>query len=309
MANSSKVYKEKRLSQKIFLLNSVIRDKSISDNGIMVYCFLKAIQRADMNYYAFSVDIMDYFFRHTFDMDTREKKKYIDGLNDLEKHGLIRKINEKKYNFEYDLQPIYFDPSKSNKENGSLFTVVYSDELNAIMQIKDNDFTGSKIKLIRYFINVVSTFLHGREWTYELPGGSKTDGVVGFFSIETLSSISNINKDTALIYNKILEKAKILYIYRAKDLVLINNKLTGITNTYGRYKYKKVIIDAGKEHKSDYVIKHITKKATERRSLGLKYYNLVFGNKMYDEKTIIDIYRYAVEYNRMHKDDYFYKDK
>ena len=249
MANSSKEYKEKRLSQKIFLLNSVIRDKTISDNGIMVYCFLKAIQRADMNYYAFSVDIMDYFFRHTFDMDTRDKKKYVDGLNDLEKHGLIRKINEKKYNFEYDLQPIYFDPSKSNKENGLLFTVVYTDELNAIMQIKDNDFTGSKIKLIRYFINVVSTFLHGREWTYELPSGSKTDGVIGFFSIETLSSISNINKDTALIYNKIIEKAKILYIYRAKDLVLIDNELTGITNTYGRYKYKKVIIGAGEEHK------------------------------------------------------------
>ena len=54
---------------------------------------------------------MDYFFRHTFDMDTRDKKKYVDGLRDLEQHGLIRKIYEKKYNFEYDLQPIYFDPS------------------------------------------------------------------------------------------------------------------------------------------------------------------------------------------------------
>ena len=30
---------------------------------------------------------------------------------------------------------------------------------------------------------------------------------------------------------------------------------------------------------------------------------------MYDEQTIIDIYRYAVEYNRIHKDDCFYEDK
>lgn len=316
MTKRSEEYEENRLSQKIFLLNNVIRDKTISDNGIMVYCYLKAIQRADMNYYAFSIDIMDYFFRHTFDIDTRDKKKYVDGLNDLEEHGLIRKINEKKYNFEYDLQPIYFDPTKTNKENRLWFTVVYTDELNAIMQINDKDFTGSKIKLIRYYVNVVSTFMHGKEWTYELPDGSKTDGVIGFSSIEALSNISNINKDTVLTYNKILEKEKILYIYRAKDLMLINNELTGITNTYGRYKYKKFVIGEGEEHKAEYghkklaeSIKHKTKKTTERKSLGAKYYNLVSGNKLYDEKTIIDIYRYAVEYNRIHDDDYFYEDK
>ena len=98
-------------------MNNVISDKTISDNGILVYCYLRAIQRADMNYYPISVDIMDYFFRHTFDIETRDKKKYVDGLNDLEEHGLIHKINEKKYNFEYDLEPIYFDQKKTNKEN------------------------------------------------------------------------------------------------------------------------------------------------------------------------------------------------
>ena len=54
------------------------------------------------------------------------------------------------------------------------------------MQINDKDFTGSKVKLIRYYVNVVSTFMNGREWTYELPDGSKTDGVIGFSSIEAL---------------------------------------------------------------------------------------------------------------------------
>lgn len=316
MTKSNKEYQEKRLSQKIFLLNNVIRDKTISDNGIMVYCYLKAIQRADMNYYAFSVDIMDYFFRHTFDIETRDKKKYVDGLKDLEEHGLIRKITEKKYNFEYDLQPIYFDPSNTNKDNQLYFTVVYTDELNAIMQISEKGFTGNKAKLIRYFVNVVSTFLHGREWTYELPDGSKTDGVIGFSSIDILSNISSVNKDTVLTYNKTLENAKILYIYRAKDLMLINNELTGITNTYGRYKYKKFVIGEGEGHKADYgykksvdSIKHKTEKTTERKSLGAKYYNLVSGNKLYDEKTIIEIYRYAVEYNKIHEDDCFYEDK
>lgn len=308
--------KQKRLSQRVFLLNSIIRDDTISDNGILVYCYLRAIQRADMNYYAFSVDIMDYFFRHSFDMETRDKKKYVDGLNDLEQHGLIRKISEKKYNFEYDIQPLYFDPSNTNKENKLYFSVVYTDELSTIMQIADKSFAGSKAKLIRYFVNVVSTFMHGKGWDFLLEDGTKTDGVIGFSSIEALAKLSNINKDTVLSYNKVLEKEKILYIYRAKELMLIDNELSGITNTYGRYKYKKYVIGKGEEHKEEYGydkftanIKHKTKKTTERKSLGAKYFNLVSGNKMYDEQTIIDIYRYAVEYNRIHKDDCFYEDK
>lgn len=270
-----------------------------------------------MNYYAFSIDVMDYFFRHKFDINTRDKQKYVDGLKDLENHGLIRKINEKKYNYEYDLQPIFFDPSNTNKENKLYFTVVYTDELSTIMQIEDKNFTGSKAKLIRYFINVVSTFMNGRQWTYELQDGSKTDGVIGFSSIEALSNISNINKDTVLTYNKVLEKEKILYIYRAKELLLIDDgTLKGITNTYGRYKYREFVIGEGESHKAEYAydkftdsIKHKTKKTAERKSLGIKYYNLVNGIKMYDEETIIDIYRYATEYNRIHKDNSFYEDK
>lgn len=316
MTKSDKEYIDYRLSQRVFLLNSIIRDKTISDNGILVYCYLKSIQRTDMNWYYISINAMDYYFRHTYEIETRDKKKYVDGLNDLEQHGLIKKISEKKYEFEYDLQPIYFDPSKTNKENEMWFTVVYSDELSSIMQIENDDFPGSKAKLIRYFVNTVSTFMNGRKWTYELADGTKTDGVIGFSSINALANISNINKDTVVLYNKILEKEKILYVYRAKELMLINGELKGITNTYGRYKYRKFVVGKGEEHKTEYGynkfvdnVKHKTKKTTQRKSLGAKYYNLVSGNKMYDEQTIIEIYRYAVEYNRIHEKDCYYEDK
>ena len=317
MTNGSKEeYEEYRLPQKIFLLNSVIRDKTISDNGILVYCYLKAIQRVDVNYYPMSVELMDYFFRHTFDIETRDKKKYVDGLNDLEEHNLIKKISEKKFNFEYDLQKIYFDPTKSNKENEQFFTVVYSDELCSIMQIEDDNFSGSKAKLVRYFVNVVSTFMKGKRWTFDLLNDTKKDGIVGFSSIQHLSDISNINKDTIVTYNKILEKEKLLYIYRANELILRSDRtLDGITNTYGRYRYKKLIKSKGEQHKSEYGydkekdnVKFKTKKTAERKSLGAKYYYLLEGQD-YDEQTIIEIYRYAVEYNKRHEGDSFYKDK
>lgn len=43
--------------------------------------------------------------------------------------------------------------------------------------------------------------------------------------------------------------------------------------------------------------------------LGVKYFYLLSGQKEYDEQTIIDIYRYAVEYNNIHNGDCFYEDK
>ena len=260
---------------------------------------------------------MDYFFRHTFDMETRDKKKYVDGLRDLEQHGLIRKIYEKKYNFEYDLQPIHFEPFNATKENEEFFTVVHSDELNTIMQITEKDFPGSKAKLVRYFVNVASTFLHGKKWTFTLPDGTRSDGVISFPSIEILADYSNINKDTVVTYNKILEQAKVLCIYRANEMILFaDNTLSGITHTYGRYKYRKFVIGKGTEHKEKYGhdkvtqnIKHKTQKTAERKSLAAKYYQLVSENKMYDEETIIEIYRYAVEYNKDHEGDSFFADK
>lgn len=287
----------------------------------MVYCYLRAIQRVDINWYYISVNAMDYYFRQTYDLETRDKKKYVDGLNDLEEHGLIRKISGNKYECEYDLQPLYFDPTKTNKENQMWYSVVYSDELSTIMQIDDSITKAdskksiSKAKLLRYFVNVVSTFMNGQEWSIELSDGTLVDGVIGFPSIEILSNKANISRDTVVTYNEILQKAKILYVFKAKDLIVkFDRSITGITHTYGRYKYKEYVLKKGKEHKAEYgfesakeTIKHKTKHTQHRKSMGAKYYNLVERGKKYDQQTIIEIYKYAVEYNEAHPDDDYYK--
>ena len=132
--------------------------------------------------------------------------------------------------------------------------------------------------------------------------------------MEILSDISNINKDTIATYNNILEKEELLYIYRAGAYKVIGNQMSGITNTYGRYEHKKYVLAEGEEHKEKYAddaksIRHKTKKTTDRRSLGNKYNCLIKGIGKYDEDTIIDIYNYAVEYNRIHREDDYYIDK
>lgn len=55
-------------------------------------------------------------------------------------------------------------------------------------------------------------------------------------------------------------------------------------------------------------IKHKTRKTVERKSLGAKYYYLLKGQD-YDEETIIEIYRYAVEYNKLHEKDSLYENQ
>lgn len=269
-----------------------------------------------MNFYTISVDVIDYYYRHTFDLNTRDKKKYVDGLEDLESHGLIKKVNGSKYIYEYDLDGIYFDPTKCNKENGMYFSVVYSNELNTIMQLSDTEFSGSRAKLVRYFVNVISTFMNGKSWSFEMEDGTYKDGIVGFSSMEALAEQANISTDSVDKYNKILEKHKLLYVYRAETLKLIDNKVHGITNTYGRYIHKRYVIGEGKDHKSKYGYdkskdntKQMTAKTTARKSMGAKYSYLVSGQKEYDKQTIIEIYKYAVEFNRIHDGDYYYEDK
>lgn len=315
MANSKQSKEETiRYSQKIFLLNEVIHDTTISDNGVYVYIYLRSIQREDMNLYYISVTAMEYFYTHLIGMDTRSKKKYVDGLNDLESHGLIKKTAEKGYEFEYDLSNIYFNSKHTNKENKRYFTVIESKELWKIIQIYDSENNCIKQKLIRYFITLVSTFLKGERYKIRLPDGTKQDGIVGFQTIESLAEISGLSTDTVIFYNSLLEKKCLIYIHRANAIKLIDSKsISGISNTYGRYKHKDIIKQYGKNHKVEYGynketdnLKYKSKKSTERKALGVKLHYLMTGKKEYDEETIIQLYKYAVEYNRLHKDRWDY---
>lgn len=317
MANSKQIEKEiTRYSQKIFLLNEIIHDTTISDNGVYVYIYLRAIQREDMNLYYISATAIEYFYTHLIGMDTRSKKKYVDGLNDLESHGLIKKTAEKGYEFEYDLSNIYFNPRHTNKENKQYFTVIESNELWKIIQINDDDHC-IKQKLIRYFVTLISTFLKGERYKIKLPDGTKQDGIVGYQSIEHLAEISGLSTDTVILYNSLFEKNNLIYIYRANAIKLIDcNSISGISNTYGRYEHKDIIIQYGINHKVEYGydkgtdnLKYKSQKTTERKRLGVKLYYLMTGKKEYDEETIIQLYKYAVEYNRLHKDSWDYNNR
>lgn len=316
MANgNSKIEQIQRYSQRIFLLNEIIQDTTISDIGIYVYIYLRSIQREDMNLYYISVNAIHYFYTHIMEIKTRTKQKYVEGLVDLESHGLIKRVAESGYEFEYDLSSIYFNPKHTSKENPKYFTVIESNELWEIIRIEDEKNNCIKQKLIRYFVILISTFLKGEKYKIKLSDGNKQDGIVGFQTIETLSGISRLSTDTVILYNSLLEKNHLIYVYRANAIKLIDNKyVSGISNTYGRYKHRDIIIQYGKNHKLEYSynmknIRYKSQVTTERKSLGVKLHHLMNRKKQYDKETIIQLYKYAVEYNRSHRDRFDYNEK
>ena len=100
--------------------------------------------------------------------------------------------------------------------------------MQQIFKIKNiNNFT-----LLRYFIFVIGTI----NWniTVYLPNGEYKNGVVGNFTIDYLAEKAGISKRSAIEYNKILEKEKLLYIHRQNDFVIDDkNKINAVSYSDG----------------------------------------------------------------------------
>lgn len=175
---------------KIYLMDSVIQDRTISDNGILVYCYLQAIKQTDKSLYYVSIGSMSFFFDQIIGISTKRKKKYIDGLNDLEEHGLIKKISSNVSDYIYDL-------SKLKLLNTKEFTVINIDDIGKIMQIDDSEYSPDKIKLLRYFVFALSFLKECNSHTE---------------TIESLVLKSGLSVNTILLYNKLLKKYDLLQI-------------------------------------------------------------------------------------------------
>ena len=173
--------------------------------------------------------------------------------------------------------------------------------MQQIFKIKNiNNFT-----LLRYFIFVIGTL----NWniTVYLPNGEYKNGVVGNFTIDYLAEKAGISKRSAIEYNKILEKEKLLYVYRQNDFVIDEeNNIRSLPNIYGRYydeKYIETFASNQKEYKQSYRYKKNNQEISNtKRRLAQMYQQLLKGGgKDYTEKDITDIYNYVIEENQKYE--------
>ena len=158
---------------------------------------------------------------------------------------------------------------------------------------------------MRYYIFVIGTI----NWniTVYLSNGEYKNGIVGNFTIDYLAEKVGISKRSVIEYNKILEKEKLLYVYRQKDFVIDDdNNIKSLSNIYGRYcdmEYIEAFANNQKKHKQSYrYTKNNHEIANNKRRLAQMYQQLLKerGEK-YTEKDIVEIYNYVIEENQKYE--------
>ena len=118
---------------------------------------------------------------------------------------------------------------------------------------------------------------------------------------------TGISKRSAIEYNKILEKEKLLYVYRQKDFVVDEeNNIKSLSNIYGRYcdmEYVEAFANNQKEYKKSYrYIKNNQEITNNKRRLAQMYQQLLKGKReKYTEKQITDIYKYVISENQKYE--------
>lgn len=221
------------------------------------------------------------------------------GLTELIDQNFVTVIEAKGQNLVIDCSNLFIT------EDNEYFTIITYDELQKIfkLNIKNN------FALLKYFISLIGTISSSIDvW---IDAYQHKCRVVGNLTMDYLSQLFGISERTIIRYNKILEDAGLLYIYRSNDFLINNDtgKLSRLTNIYGRPE-NKIYIDtyAIKQQKYKesyrYIENNITKANNKRRLAQM--YNQICKNKdsKYSEEDIKRVYAYVIQENHKYKATY-----
>lgn len=277
----------------VFLNNNVISDLQFDDYEIATYVALRSIYSSTRDTQFVSYNMITYELYNgkcTNTVSTYVKTAF----QSLVDKGLVTIVEQlSTTEFVLDLSKLYFDSSKD------YYTVIRLDEVHSIMNIANKM---DKFKLLRYFITCLRTICRTQGIYVDQ---SAKQNFVGFMTQEYLCDQIGVNykSNFKLIqqYNDVLEKNKLLYIHRHTEMK--RDKVTGqiknFSNHYGRYEDKDDIdVFAVNYEKTCGVQEEIVQsdKSNQRRRLASQYNNLCYDfdrySVEYDEKTLIEIYKY-----------------
>lgn len=212
---------------KIFLKTEVCNN--LSHHGIAVYCGLR-FSLCDRSYPVFctSLDNIAYALTDDISYPTRFKEALLIGFNELVSNGYLKVIKKKKDTYIVDYTGLLVDPSSDP------YVIVDPEELKGIFKIENV----KVFQLLKYFVYLASTMtlLFGRNES------NGTGVYVSNYAATYLSKISDISYQTVLSYNKALEDAHLLYVYRKRVYSCDSKGNPYFTpNIYGRYKDKEII--------------------------------------------------------------------
>lgn len=271
-----------------------------SNYALAVFCLLQELSvPAQLPIQCVTCNQLTYYLTGEISQQRNRITDYIKcGINELEEKGVITKQKEFSKHYILDCSNLWIDT------NGGSFTKIYFSEVQQIFKIKNiNNFS-----LLRYFIFVIGTINYNI--TVYLPNGEYKNGIVGNFTIDYLAEKVGISTRSAIEYNKILEKEKLLYISRQDDFVIDKeNNIKRLNNIYGRacdFEYIDTFAQNQKKYNESYKYtnNNLTKTNNKRR-LAQMYQQLLKGRgKKYTNEQIKEIYDYVINENKKYENMY-----
>lgn len=294
-------YKNDTKDQITLLVPKLLTDgHEYSNYALAVYCLLQELSiPAQLPIQCVTCNQLAYYLTGETSQQRNRITDYIKcGINELEEKGVITKQKEFSKHYILDCNNLWIDI------NSGSFTKIYFSEVQQIFRIKNiNNFA-----LLRYFIFVIGTINYNI--TVYLPNGEYKNGIVGNLTIDYLAEKVGISIRSAIEYNKILEKEKLLYIARQEDFVIDKeNNIKRLNNIYGRvcdFEYINTFAQNQKKHNESYKYtnNNLTKTNNKRR-LAQMYQQLLKGRgEKYTNKQIKEIYDYVISENKKYENMY-----
>ena len=294
----------------IFIPERLITNREFSNYSLATYCVLHTLSQPTQILKLCITQYQIEIYLTGKISNRRLMSDYVKcGINELIENHLLEKLDEKQKHYILDCSKLRID---TNKEH---FTIITFGEVQKIFQVENiNNFL-----LLRYFISLMWTI--SSKITVYLPNGNFKNRVVGNFTIDYLSELTNIGVRTIIEYNKILEEIGLIYIHRQNDFVLDKeNNIKRLNNIYGRASDMEYIItfanNQQKHYESYHYLENNNKKANNKRRLAQMYQQLLKGRGgKYSNEEILAIYKYVIseneKYERMYEKDKYedYLDK
>lgn len=282
--------------EKLFLNKDLVTGTTLTQDGVLAYVALRIIVNESIPLYSktksvecVSVNRLAYSLIGEMACEKALTDSLVRGIAELASGEWIsiRKdlSGNKRYEYILDLSAMWLDTEKDK------FVVVSPGEVYKLMTCKE--VMKKKISMLKYYIALVSTF----DWSLE----SK----IGHMSQQYIAEQADNSVRTCQRYNEVLEKMKMIFIYKSNDKVRVEDKLKQIKNCYSRYEDKSACEMYASNFEEMYGVEHkivTTQKnksqADKNRRLAAIYNQICFGNTDYDEATIKEVYKYIVNKNK-----------
>lgn len=283
----------------LIINKKIYASKEMSDYALAVCCALKSLmQDTEDTTLCTTVDILSYELTQNLNASRRFNAHLKQGLEELINHSFVKVIEKRAGLYLLDCSGLVVGDDEK-------YATVLRQEVRNVFQIPNTN----GFHLLKYFVCLMSTISNTIDvWADSV---QHKQGVVGMFNMHFLCCLSGCPERTIIEYNKILEKNKLVYIYRAGDFVISKEtgELRRLTNVYGRFEDRMYIEAFGQKRKKDhrtyrYVEKGVNS-VNERRKLAQKYNQILAGNDAkYSKEEIQEIYTYVLGENKKYQAAY-----